>query len=439
MLRDIIEEIETKDIASWYGARVDDTKRLLEKHAPVLRFEDGEKFFPMSALLYLVCSTIWHIPVKPRADWGGPRSFDLLRTSPHIQLEIDLQLESMRQYRSKGDVHPGIEECVDLVEVEERFANSPGGYPDQVRESVKQVVQTKLDRLHIIDNFVLEEEEQGLLALHFADSIRGWWLWSPRLWLPKDTEQKAKEKYDILTREGKDVYYYGRVVDQCGYRILQYWFFYAFNNWRSSLPVLDKLVPGLNKHEGDWECVFIYGKPEGDHGFTPTHTAYSAHHNSGKRVQRPWKHVETFEKNHPVVYVGRGSHANFYTSGSHGFDSAQGNDREIGPGDWGEIRLLIDDEPWDEPDWLFFEGFWGAQIRDPTTMQNAPLGPHYTAGPGKYRPRLRPKWWAPTQWAELPCLLGPKCEHPTHGWAEYRWGEWEDYWSEDEDWYGPEG
>lgn len=200
-LRDIIEEIETKDIASWYGARVDDTKRLLEKHAPVLRFEDGEKFFPMSALLYLVCSTIWHIPVKPRADWGGPRSFDLLRTSPHIQLEIDLRLESMRQYRSKGDVHPGIEECVDLVEVEERFANSPGGYPDQVRESVKQVVQTKLDRLHIIDNFVLEEEEQGLLALHFADSIRGWWLWSPRLWLPKDTEQKAKEKSVISSHE----------------------------------------------------------------------------------------------------------------------------------------------------------------------------------------------------------------------------------------------
>jgi hypothetical protein len=86
----------------------------------VLPFEKGENFFPVSALLYLVCSTIWHIPLKPQADWGGPRFFDLLCTSPQIQLEIDLQLECIRELRSKGDgdVNPAMMECVDLVEKE---------------------------------------------------------------------------------------------------------------------------------------------------------------------------------------------------------------------------------------------------------------------------------------------------------------------------------
>jgi len=413
MLRDIVAKREARDVAWWYGARADDTKRLLEKHAPVLCFEEKENFFPMSALLYLVCSTIWHIPVKPREDWGEPRFFDLLRTSPHIQLELDTDLEPL-----DPETDPTVQECVDLVDVEKRFANSPDKYP---YAWARKVVKRKLKRLQVTNaKATADAKTEGILALHFADTIGGWWLWRPHLWLPKDTGQKAKEKYDILTREGKDVCYYGRVVDQCGYRILQYWFFYAFNDWMSDLP-------RLNKHEGDWECVFIYGKPEGEDGFTPTHTAYSSHTSSGTKVQRRWDDVETYKKNHPVVYVGRGSHANYYTPGRHHWlwlDSAEGNGRKIEPGDWGEIRLLVDDEPWDQPEWLFFRGFWGAHIRDISTMQNAPLGPHYSAEPVTSRPRRRTKWWTPRQWAGLPCLLGSKCvdefwgtKHPVRGWT----------------------
>src|SRR3712207_8213752 len=42
--------------------------------------------------------------------------------------------------------------------------------------------------------------------------------------------------------------YYGRVVTDGGYTICQYWFFYAFNDWRSTFH-------GVNDHEADWEMV----------------------------------------------------------------------------------------------------------------------------------------------------------------------------------------
>ena len=40
--------------------------------------------------------------------------------------------------------------------------------------------------------------------------------------------------------------YYGRVFREGGYVCLQYWFFYAMNDWRSTFG-------GVNDHEADWE------------------------------------------------------------------------------------------------------------------------------------------------------------------------------------------
>ncbi len=45
--------------------------------------------------------------------------------------------------------------------------------------------------------------------------------------------------------------YHGRVVRQNGWIVLQYWLFYAFNDWRSAFY-------GANDHEADWEKVFVY-------------------------------------------------------------------------------------------------------------------------------------------------------------------------------------
>ncbi len=51
---------------------------------------------------------------------------------------------------------------------------------------------------------------------------------------------------------GDDTYvYYGRVVRQGGWTILQYWFFYYYNSWRSGFH-------GVNDHESDWENILVY-------------------------------------------------------------------------------------------------------------------------------------------------------------------------------------
>jgi hypothetical protein len=91
--------------------------------------------------------------------------------------------------------------------------------------------------------------------------------------------------------------------------------------------------------------------------------------------------------------VARGSHACYFEPASHRLgvgplgvnDYALGDGEEIGPGSWGAPRILTETEP----DWLFFDGFWGAYIRDLLMRENAPRGPLYTIEPGFHRPKPR--------------------------------------------------
>ena len=50
--------------------------------------------------------------------------------------------------------------------------------------------------------------------------------------------------------------YYGRVTQDGGYIVTQYWYFYAMNDWRSTFG-------GINDHEADWEQVTIFLVPDG--------------------------------------------------------------------------------------------------------------------------------------------------------------------------------
>jgi hypothetical protein len=45
--------------------------------------------------------------------------------------------------------------------------------------------------------------------------------------------------------------YYARLVRDAGYLVLQYWFFYAMNDWRSTFA-------GVNDHEADWEQITMF-------------------------------------------------------------------------------------------------------------------------------------------------------------------------------------
>jgi RsiW-degrading membrane proteinase PrsW (M82 family) len=135
---------------------------------------------------------------------------------------------------------------------------------------------------------------------------------------------------------------------------IQYWFFYFYNDW-------------FNKHEGDWEMIQVILSAEGQ----PEWAVYSQH-NGGTR--RSWASTPKEGDTHPVVYVARGSHANYF-SGDEVYPNSQsiGNrmlvlvDRTGGVGRLvPAIRLIptreelaADPQKWPGAGWLMFRGRWG--------------------------------------------------------------------------------
>jgi hypothetical protein len=128
--------------------------------------------------------------------------------------------------------------------------------------------------------------------------------------LSQATETVARKsffQYAEMTEEERQPVYYGRVVregDKYGndWKILQYHFFYAFNDWRLA-------ANGINHHEGDWEMVAVYLKNN-----EPYAVLLSQH---GSGAMELWKNMrrtrdeEGNETTHPLIYAALGSHANY--------------------------------------------------------------------------------------------------------------------------------
>lgn len=100
---------------------------------------------------------------------------------------------------------------------------------------------------------------------------------------------------------------YGRVVHDPHGTVLQYWSFYAYNHFS-------------NEHEYDWEVVMVFLGRDSDR---PLAAAYSSHF--GGRW-RPWPtggqdaadSVQLVDER-PLVYVARGSHAQYFVSRPQGY------------------------------------------------------------------------------------------------------------------------
>jgi hypothetical protein len=217
---------------------------------------------------------------------------------------------------------------------------------------------------------------------------------------------------------------------------LQYWLFYPFNNWRSGFF-------GANDHEADWEKVFIYLSESEGGEVRPEWVAYAAHNYTGDNLRRRWDDPEV-EKvgEHPVIYVGAGSHASYYAPGEYlteltlplpgpiaritnwlrsfwktrlgqyvgdggrgggsghfsipFVDYARGDGLSVGEGgdrSWDEPRLI--DHP--IPDWVSgYRGLWGLYARDPFEGEDAPAGPMYNRDKSVAR-----AWYDPVGWAGL--------------------------------------
>jgi len=118
--------------------------------------------------------------------------------------------------------------------------------------------------------------------------------------------QALRERFE--DEEGARYTYYGRVWpdSESSDVVLQYFLFYAFNDWRH--------YGGFNFHEGDWEAVFVFLKRRNGQ-YVPTGVGLSQHHEGD---YRPWGATEKWPDNkkglHPVIYVAAGSHANYFTS-----------------------------------------------------------------------------------------------------------------------------
>lgn len=119
--------------------------------------------------------------------------------------------------------------------------------------------------------------------------------------------QRAYQQYAKTIKRDACPTYYGRVMEErdergAQWKILQYHYFYAFNDWRLA-------ANGMNHHEGDWELVTVYLKND-----LPYAVLFSQHRAGNMAYWRDVLRAPDQDGNpstHPLVYVALGSHANY--------------------------------------------------------------------------------------------------------------------------------
>ena len=258
--------------------------------------------------------------------------------------------------------------------------------------------------------------------------------------VPGGTTAAAEVWYRGLRERDPRYVYYGRVRREGGYIILHYTYFYVMNNWRSSYN-------GVNDHEADWEQVFVYLGEREDESPVPLWVAYATHDLSGDDLRRRWDDPELHrEGDHPVIYAGAGSHASYFLPGEYMMDFkleflrplfnlvqvsqrlwrgvlrqgdadklaeqindifnipfidyARGDGFAIGPGqdsDWSPI-LLTDDLGWAQ----HYRGLWGLDTKDTFGGESAPAGPKHNRDG-----TVRLSWHNPLGWAGLHKVAPP--------------------------------
>jgi len=174
---------------------------------------------------------------------------------------------------------------------------------------------------------------------------------------------------------------YAHVTRDANYIVIQYWFFYAYND------------ATLNQHEGDWEMIEVLL----DNSENPVSAVYSQH----MRGQRSsWVDVDKTDGTHPIVYVAKGSHANYFRpyQGSLGLENDEvGADGLYLTSSAFHLIILGEHGSGNHPpsqDWLDFGGRWGdwAKLADAAVGFAGPHGP----GHGENRD----KWCNPVLWGQ---------------------------------------
>jgi hypothetical protein len=395
------------------------TTALLQRFEPVIRSTSGDKFYPMDVEPYVRACSLWvqrpgeeAVCVVP----GGKLSLDRLAQQPMDEagavhflkftdagdLGLDARGGRLRLFRKRA---------MDRKESRRAFRAGRG----------------RLARVGYFSRFVDALYSITLLA---------------RGRVPGEAAAAASVAYERIMAQQERYCYHGRVLRQDGWIVLQYWLFYPFNDWRSNFF-------GANDHEADWEKIFIYLSESEAGEVSPEWVAYAAHNYTGDNLRRRWDDPEV-EKvgEHPVIYVGAGSHASYYAPGEYlteltlplpsplarvtgairtfwktrlgqyvgngeedggsGYfsipfvDYARGDGLSVGEGgdrSWDEPRLISDPTP----AWVSgYRGLWGLYARDPFEGEDAPAGPMYNRDKSVSR-----AWYDPVGWAGLDKVAPP--------------------------------
>jgi len=190
---------------------------------------------------------------------------------------------------------------------------------------------------------------------------------------------------------------YDRQYETAGATVLQYWFFYPFNDWDNGTS-----IPG-NQHEGDWEMVqILYSKEKNE----PEQLTASYHH-SGKSYN--WNsEVSKIDGTHPKIFVAKGGHGLWANSGAH----------EVGKtwqkiAEWPFFRhIALKDLTSEDGMVLYPKGLIppfeaGYQLRDISNEPNwvnwkGIWGELFLGSSGPQSPGLQEKWKDPIKWSKKP-------------------------------------
>ena len=391
---------------------------LLRRFEPIIRYTKGESFFPMDVGRYVQQSSLWvHRPNQP---------------AQRLWRDGDLTLNRLAETRSHGPNATYYLKFIDPLPLTDMLAYQI----EQVREGITGQAEDifragrgRLARVGYISRFV-----DGLFSLSLLARGR----------VPGDTAVAAARAYREMMSQQEEYKYYGRVIRKNGWIALQYWFFYAYNNWRSGFH-------GANDHESDWEMIYIYLYQDSNGELQPEWVAYASHDFSGDDLRRRWDdpEVEKFG-DHPIIYAGAGSHASYFQRGEYlaelmlpfispvvkivddmqkrwearlrtyteegeprrkwsqfgifrvpFVDYARGDGVTIGPGQdkqWQMPELLAP-----APDWASqYRGLWGFYARDPLSGEDAPAGPIYNRDGSQRR-----SWYDPLGWSGLDKVTPP--------------------------------
>jgi hypothetical protein len=390
-----------------------DNLTLMRHYEPIVCFTKGEPFFPSDVQRYLAECSLWaHLPNGHEEELVPDRQVD----EATLVAARELPFGTVAYLKLVGPLN--LQESANALRLRSQQQKESG---DRFRAG-----QGRLARVGYVSRIV--------------DA-----LFSVSLWLrgrvPGATAAVAELEYQRAHAADERYVYYGRVIRDSGWVVLQYWFFYWYNSWRSGFH-------GVNDHESDWEqvAVYLYEGANGD--LLPEWVAYASHDFHGSDLRRRWDDSAGFtrEGTHPVVYAGAGSHASYYLRGEYQtdvslplperlqkvnaflrrtwtnalgqasrqpdtaspfripfVDFARGDGVQVGahrPKAWSPVLM----DP--VPDWAFgFRGLWGLYARDPISGENAPAGPMYNRDGSP-----RSAWYDPLGFAGLDHVPPPPQE-----------------------------